>query len=348
MTKPTLVVIFGAGASFDFSWRRPVNKYPLPDRIPLAKDLFHEMFGNQVRDNRASRGLMRRMRAAAAKSPPEIEPELEQIKAEAANLPYLRRQLRGVQHYLRDVIAVTQAGAERVLPDGVTNYVELIHEIERWRALHSGRVCLVTFNYDTLLESACESVLNDFRLNQIEAYIADQRYAIIKLHGSIDWGEVISTPGKTYATGGYDDPDRSWNLKRSGDIRMYASSSFQETVIPAIALPTVTKTSGDFVCPATHVEALSREIAAATHLLVIGWRGAEGHFHELWRKARGDNALARWAIVDYSNQAAAQYGLQEARDRIGVALKVHGKQMFWSEGFSEFTQNFAIREFLES
>jgi hypothetical protein len=58
----------------------------------------------------------------------------------------------------------------------------------------------VTFNYDTLLDRACRTVLG-LKLITPEAYIGEGDYMVLKLHGSIDWWEEVDPPRKEL-TGG--------------------------------------------------------------------------------------------------------------------------------------------------
>jgi hypothetical protein len=76
----------------------------------------------------------------------------------------------------------------------VTNYTALIQAIERWRQDRSEKMCLITFNYDTLLDRACRSVLPGFPLDSVESYVSDPRYKLIKLHGSVDWYRRVQSP----------------------------------------------------------------------------------------------------------------------------------------------------------
>ena len=74
---------------------------------------------------------------------------------------------------------------------GVTNYKSLLNEIE-WTNQGSQPVCLVTFNYDTLLEDA----LFDFalRINALADYTQKHPfYRLCKLHGSMNWAREVET-----------------------------------------------------------------------------------------------------------------------------------------------------------
>lgn len=50
---------------------------------------------------------------------------------------------------------------------------------------------LVTFNYDRLLERAVESLTRS-TINTIDDYLSIVRFALFKVHGSVDWGRVVT------------------------------------------------------------------------------------------------------------------------------------------------------------
>ena len=66
------------------------------------------------------------------------------------------------------------------LAGGVTNYKTLLDQLEHYRRPDE-TVCLVTFNYDTLLEDALPTV--GLKVLEIADYISSDRYKLIKLHG---------------------------------------------------------------------------------------------------------------------------------------------------------------------
>jgi hypothetical protein len=81
-------------------------------------------------------------------------------------------------------------------------------------------------------------------------------------------------------------------------------------------------------------------------LLVIGWRGAEGHFHDRWRRATAQTTVLQKAfIVDASEKSAAHVdGTLKREMAIGG-----GVRWDWAiEGFSAYVQASAVKGFLAS
>jgi SIR2-like domain len=289
-----LMVIFGAGASHDCDPQHPAGRGPLdpshrPDindaRLPLTAELFADRFGIILQRHQRCWPLVPRLRAAASRG--ALERELETIREESRG-PASNRgpQLADFIYYLRDVIShCTQEWSARN-PFGHTGYAALLSNIEEWRLQRGNaeRVSLITFNYDTLLETALRNVLPLFSLRTMHDYIANPRYDVIKLHGSIDWQRVVSNPSNLSSE---EFVERFVELEPSDTymtgVELSEWSSNAPANVPAIAIPMEKKTDSDFMCPPTHLDVLRARLMEVTHLLVIGWRGAEAHFLKMWR-----------------------------------------------------------------
>jgi hypothetical protein len=323
-----LLIIVGAGASYDSDWRRLVPRPgidPLSNRWrpPLAKDLFDEdRFGGYVARYPPSQGLMDQLRKAA----PAVEQELEKIRDLSRDQEHLPRQLLAVRYYLRDLIEETVRLWNEAKPDKMTNFTHLIKRLEPWRQQrsrdlsHHERVAIVTFNYDTLFEDALTNLLPRFPLRAIEDYTSDARYSLFKLHGSVNWwrqvrGSVIGDREWTDVQGGVGSPvgwaptlfDPPGPFSESGAFRV--GSGGYPPCVPCLALPTATKGVADFACPETHLSELTLLLPQVTDVLIIGWRGIEDHFLEQWRLTQAlkpDPKIHSVTVVDATREDAAQ------------------------------------------
>src|SRR2546426_10215706 len=164
-----LVVVFGAGASFDSDTERPIA--PNADyhfRPPLAKDLFAPKYGKWVLQYPESQGLITELRDASS----TIEQHLERLTDASTARRSLKVQLAAIRYYLQAVISDSTFGWYEHEPSGgVTNYVKLLQRIEAWRGATGESVCFVNFNYDTLLERACVGAGLGLNLRSVEQYI---------------------------------------------------------------------------------------------------------------------------------------------------------------------------------
>jgi hypothetical protein len=178
-----LMVVIGAGASYDSVPSISGNSAYL-DRPPLADQLFH------ARPEFSK--VMQRLPACLPIIPlvqnlpsgRTVEHVLQHLQSEAQDYPKRLRQLAAIRYYLHIMLW----GCELRWLDiakGVTNYKTLLDQIERWRKPDE-QVCLVTFNYDRLIEDALPAVGVEIR--ELSDYVGSDTYKLIKLHGSINWG----------------------------------------------------------------------------------------------------------------------------------------------------------------
>jgi len=151
-----LLVIFGAGASFDSSSSFPASSSPgLDERLPLAKDLFSDrpLFVEVRRKYPACHPIIPRLRKAGVGK--AIERELAAMQDEGKMSPDRLRQLAAIQYYLQEMLWRCEVRWNDKAAD-ITNYQALIDQI-----FHLGKrqepICLVTFNYDRMLEHALPS-----------------------------------------------------------------------------------------------------------------------------------------------------------------------------------------------
>lgn len=273
-----LMVIFGAGASYDSFPSLPPGGHTHLDRPPLASELFslRPEFNNVLRQYPDCQTVVPYLRRT-----PSVEEVLSRLENEAQEYPARRKQLVAVRYYLREMLWECENRWEKYTC-GVSNYRTFIDQIAHWTSPEE-QVCLVTFNYDRLLESAMHAV--DVMIRTLPDYISDQKFKLIKLHGSVNWARPISR--------GLDGIDQIEGraigeliINRAGQIEVSKEFHIVEhhtvgkkgrrALLPAIAVPVQNKL--EFECPKEHLEVLLESIPKITKIIIIGWRGVEGHF----------------------------------------------------------------------
>lgn len=303
-----LLVILGAGASYDCApWlddqldapievRDDASRVPLTVasvRPPLAADLFdgRDAFAQFINDYGPVRPLVATLRRTAD-DPTALEQQLADYQQAAEDDPAKLYHLMAMRFYLRDVLMLCTEGVLSIQADaGITNHVTLVNTLHAWAVANDEHVCCVSFNYDTVLEQACEDVWR-FDRRDLANYTANPHFAITKPHGSVDWQRPFAH--KT-VIGGRDSShgrilrahnaiDRAIEERDLGPIEV-AQDPFapggdgQRVGIPALAPPLQGKT--DFAWPDNQAEHLASHEHQVDRLLVIGWRAAEPHFTDI-------------------------------------------------------------------
>lgn len=340
-----LLVIFGAGASYDSVPHLPppvpkaggqvqTNFTPLiptptapaheNDRPPLANQLFdgREIFVHAMDQFRDCKEIVPSLR----KSGVSVEKELAKFQQQAATFPKAHQELAAIRYYLHVALWNCQE-AWMSRHHGVTNYASVIREIERWRYATSETVCFVTFNYDTMLEQAMDQVLG-FQAFTIDSYL-QQNYALIKLHGSVNWGREINSQSALAAPHTYN-PYRI--IKESAILQisdnytvvhnrpMNREGNFQRVVFPALSIPVEKK--DEFNCPKQHVKRLKELLPSVRRIITIGWRATEADFLEmLGQNVKGDLPLM---VVSGDIDGAKETNENLAPTGLGHALLFDG------------------------
>jgi len=284
------MVVFGAGASYDSVPSRPPGQWPpqrLPARPPLADELFDDRpeFVMAMKSFPECQPIVPYLQRIPSGS--SLERVMQELQAEGPAYAERYRQLAAVKFYLHFMLWRCELTWNDVA-NGVTNYKTLLDQIERWRK--SGEVvCIVTFNYDTLLESALRAF--GLEIRDLSEYISTDRYKIIKLHGSVNWAREVNTAIPDLAQ--MNTWETAYRLIR-GAATLDISDRFikvteypigrsdDKAIFPAIALPVESKTG--YECPAAHLEMLKSCISRVDKLLLVGWRATETDFLKLLRE----------------------------------------------------------------
>lgn len=283
-----LMVVFGAGASYDSVPSRPPRPLEIEglyDRPPLADQLFDDRprFVEAVSRFHQCQAIIPRLRHRAPNV--SIESVLETLQAEAEEYPERYKQLAALRYYLHFMIWECERFWNEVA-QGVTNHKTLLDQIELWRHKSRERVCLVTFNYDRMLEAVLPTV--GVNINGLADYIAGDTYRLVKLHGSVNWAREVDTSienlnDRNAWQVAYEPIDRAADLKISQRYRVVTEhpiGKLDRTVLfPALAIPVESKRS--YECPPEHLDALQACIPEVTKLLLIGWRATERPFLRL-------------------------------------------------------------------
>jgi hypothetical protein len=331
-----LLVVFGAGASYDSMPEiRPRVPYPRfldqqarlsfeDDRPPLA----NELFGNRPQfvtamdrfpDCKALIPCLRKPGIA-------VEKELASIQQQAAEFPRVHCELAAIRYYLHTALTECQKRWDG-RHSGITNYVTLVREIERWRLKAKEKVCFVTFNYDTMLEDAMSSVLG-IPFDNLDGYVCHDEYAVIKLHGSVNWGREIE--GLSFRA----DYPHAYIIREIEHLHIserytlvsdcpMLRNAVRNYVFPALSIPVENK--DQFSCPPAHVQKMQEALPLMTKLITIGWRATERDFLKLLLPHAKHRELL---VVSGTNK-----GLDETVNNLGRGL-LRERVLPLSKGFT--------------
>jgi hypothetical protein len=277
-----LMVIFGAGASYDSCSSFPPDQLPRATfelRPPLAKELFLPL-----REFRSVSNVYRRCQSLLPylEAQEDVEGILEEFRARSEKDIECRSQLLAIQYYLSDVIQRCEHHWMGYT-QGVSNYKTLLDQVRA-----CPQVFFVTFNYDTLIERALTDM--NVPMTHMNSYTSHPRFSLIKLHGSIDWHYWVPATTVSLPTPGQEQPQPSDLIRAApvvGDraiiekqgLAPQASQRELFYFLPALAIPTVSKHA--FICPPDHLRALEQFIPSVTKIAIVGWRAAERNFLQM-------------------------------------------------------------------
>jgi len=346
--EPMLLVIFGAGASYDSADARFGGIVP-SQPPPLAAGLVGRRFDRLSADLPLCQPIIERLRSRMNEddATTSLELELAAIMAAAQESPIRRQQLAAFRFHLYRLISTTTSTWLDEL-NGYTNYVALLNSILDWQVKVGARVRFVTFNYDELLEHALERYFDNWRFTSMRAYIERADYRVYKLHGSTNWARVIpigAEPARSMTEAVIEVAARGLP-DGIGDIEvtpvLQAVDSNGALTMPAIAVPLADKT--DFECPQQHLNSLRADLSHVTKVLMVGWRAAEPHAVRL---LEGENSPQRGLMPSYHLGLVSgnEDGIEETLGNLGiVAERAHRMRGFTEPGgFSALISNLRVR-----
>ncbi|MDA2927090.1 SIR2 family protein [Acidobacteria bacterium AH-259-G07] len=349
--RPMLMVIFGAGASYDsVPSRRPgsnIDPNESKYRLPLANELFDDRphFVQAMTHFPKCQVIVPYLRKRTEGF--SLEGELEKLRSEAERDPERHKQLAAVRFYLQFMLWECEDQWKRVAK-GITNYKTLLDQL-RHRRKPREQIFLVTFNYDTLLEAALPTVGVEIR--GVPDYIANDHYKAFKLHGSVNWTREVETLiiNLSKLSGiqvSNQLIDRAADLKighkyhwlKDHPIPKLQTLDQDIALFPALAIPVESKV--DYECPPEHLDCLLQCIPHVTKLLVIGWRAAEKDFCQLL----SSNLQQDVSVLTVAGTSGGADQVIENLQKAGISGQFHPT----TKGFTEFVENREGDEFLRS
>jgi hypothetical protein len=338
-----LMIIFGAGASFDSVAHLPVDpKFPEEWRPPLADNLFEdrEHFVEWMTCFQQCMPVITSLRSNTEGE--SVEMKLKRLLDESIDYPQRKKQLTAIRYYLHCMLWMCE-NKWKEKHRGIENYSALLDQIEYWRVQKNESVLIVTFNYDCMIEKALFRV--GVHTQFFRNYIDDHRYKLFKPHGSINWGRIIKNISRPispvtpyFEINNIIESNNSIDL--TDEFRIvydYPMSMDRDGVLfPALAIPLETKT--DFECPQDHLNVLRQEIPKVEKLITIGWRASEMHF--LTMLSEGLSQPIQGLAVS-GKKVQSQQTISNLTDQ-----NITGKFIAYDGGFSEFVSSKSVENFL--
>jgi hypothetical protein len=224
-----------------------------------------------------------------SKPTPTLERALADFQARAGSDPEVNRQITAMRFYLRDLLWACTTYVVEAPSGPMTNYTTLARRLCQWSSDSDFDLCMVSFNYDLLLESACAAMWGLDPMD-LASYTSHERYSMVKPHGSVQWEWALPSEDRTFESdarrtalavraGPTDDDVDATNVlvrRTPPHISEGVRSSQTPITVPAIALPIVEK--AQFAWPRSQADHFAGLLGRVSRVLTIGWRAAEPHF----------------------------------------------------------------------
>ncbi len=258
---------------------------------PLGNNLFDTIYEDILDHYSSAKAISGTIINRMVTNKMSLEESLETILVEADKKTKSslssKRAIANIKYYLQQLLLTCSEASFQAQ----MNYAKLIYQLEQ----SEEDFCIITFNYDTLLEK-CMTASTTHGFNNMSQYTNHRNIKIIKVHGSCNWHRYIYNEIE-YDRGVSDDEmlaiisekphlalqDFSNNLGNFHIHDNILSRSMDRNdkpnvlLVPAIALPVATR-KNRFECPDDHLETMRECLQKADKILSIGWRGAEKKF----------------------------------------------------------------------
>lgn len=337
-----LTVILGAGAAFDVVNLQSNQIKDSNFRPPITANLFHthKDWEDEYMKFPAVASVIEELRNRIPNRRTSVD--VENLLKDLKESPKQHRNdtFREFPLYLQRFFTVV---SERYCRKP-SNYMTLIGKVFD---LDLAKVVFVTTNYDLLFDQALHHhpATKGFSISDssMSKYIANENWAYLKLHGSVDWGRRIKEDmikNKSNILAGLVD-----NVRQLGEsletalerdiMRDYSfNQDSRELIYPAISVPVG---ESKLNCRDEHVQALRNHLNNCQHFLVIGFSGYDKDVLSLLDAKEG--GFGQVLFVSSSKESAS-----EARDKfmiygkLGQKLQMH-TNIYNGNGFDEFVRS---------
>lgn len=253
-----------------------------------------------------------------------------------------RRKFLSIPLYLQDVM-LQVSYRHSPQPD---NYDLLISNVDGLLEDTDLHVLFVTLNYDLILDRRLHQLAP---LNTLDSYVdPNRRWALIKLHGSVDWArrvtrgaasreellspqaDLVYSDDIVLARAGFSEVgDSSLPDLRYRDVPPHG----YQVLYPALSVPLGEE--DELSCPDTHVRFLRQELqlAEGLHLLVVGYSAIDLEVLKILQET--DTPIRSFGIVNRDTQSAREV-LARLHERLGG--RDLGRGWLWSSSFRDFVQ----------
>lgn len=336
-----LTVILGAGASLDVVNPASNQVKDLKYRPPITANLFdtHRDWEDQYADFPAVVSVIQELRDSMSGKHTSVDVEnfLKWLK-DSPN-PNRNAQFREFPLYLQRYFTAVSNQYCRM----PSNYMTLINKIFD---LPLAKVVFVTTNYDLLFDKALyHNPATNFSISDanMNKYISEEKWAYIKLHGSIDWGrpikeEKIKNKGNALKTL-IDNVSRlGKDLENSLEPEIVRDMTFdqqnRELIYPAISVPVG---QSKLNCLDAHVLVFKNHLNNCQHFLIIGFSGYDQDILDLLDQKTG--GFGKVLFVSGTETSA-----NEAREKfmvhntLGQKMQMHA-EIYKGNGFDEFIRS---------
>lgn len=333
-----LTVILGAGAAVDvvnFQSNQQVRNSDF--RPPTTANLFHTQrdWEDEYLKFPAVASVIEELRHSVPTNRTSLDVEnfLKSLK-ESKNL-HRNAQFREFPLYLQHFFT---AVSERYCRKP-SNYMTLISKIYD---LDLNKVVFVTTNYDLLFDQALHHhpAIKSFSISDpnMDKYISNQRWAYIKLHGSVDWGKRIKenmVKNRSNTLAGLIDNVRQLGetLENALESEIIRNDRFnqetKELIYPAISVPIG---ESKLNCPDKHIQILKDHLNKCHHFLIIGFSGYDEDILRLFDEKEGGFNK----VLFVSNSEASANKAREKFQSYGELRDKMHADIYSGNGFDEF------------